>query len=420
MQATRSAELFQQAKKYIPGGVNSPAHALGTDDEELFIDHSRESHVWDIDGKEYIDYVGAWGPLILGHAHPLMVDAVEKAAARGMVFGAVTESEIELAGMIVSAVPSIDMVRLVNSSTEAVASAIRLARGFTGRDKVVLFEGGYHGYPDPLMIKLGSGIPDSEGIPASVTSDTMMLPYNNIDAIRILFETMGNEIACLLVEPVAANMGVVIPEPNYLADLRELTHKYGVVLIFDESITGFRLEYGGAQELYEVIPEMTILGNNISGGIPIGAYGGKQEIMEKIVPQGPVYQAGMSSGNPLAVAAGIETLRILSDLNPYVEMAAKTMELADALAESAENNGVDLEINQIGSMFTPFFTQESVIDYSTAKSSNTQQYTTFMQSMLDQGIYLPTSQFEPALISAVHTDADIEQTIRAAETALEI
>lgn len=426
MDTRRSAKLFEEAQRYIPGGVNSPVRAFkAVGGGPVFIHRGKGSHVWDADDNRYIDYVGSWGPLILGHAHPLVVDAIWKAAELGSTFGATTEGEIELAKMIVGAVPSVEMVRLVSSGTEAVMSAIRLARGFTGRDKIVKMEGGYHGHGDALLAKAGSGLatfgmPDSAGVPKSATSDTIVLPYNDIDAVRMLFEQMGREIACLVVEPVAGNMGVVIPKPGYLEGLRELTHKWGVVLIFDEVISGFRLTYGGAQELYGVTPDLTTLGKIIGGGMPMGAYGGKREIMQKIAPLGPVYQAGTLSGNPVAVAAGIRTLGILRDENPYPTLEANTRRLADALGEAAERCGVDLEINQIGSMMTAFFTTESVEDYSTAKTSDTQRYAAFFRGMLERGVYLAPSQFEAAFVSTAHTDDDLDRTIDASEKALSL
>jgi len=424
MDTTRSSELFEEAQRYIPGGVNSPVRAFkAVGGGPLFIDRGRGPHIWDVDGNKFIDYVGSWGPLILGHAHPLVVQAVEKAAERGTSFGATTEAEIELAKMIVNAVPSVEMVRLVSSGTEAVMSAIRLARGYTGRDKIVKFEGGYHGHSDSLLAKAGSGvttlgIPDSAGVPGTLTADTLVLPYNDIDAARMLFEAIGPEIACVIIEPVAGNMGVVIPKPGYLADLRELTRKYGIVLIFDEVITGFRLSYGGAQELYGVVPDMTTLGKIIGGGLPLGAYGGRREIMEQVAPIGPVYQAGTLSGNPVAVAAGIETLRVLRDRDPYAELEAKTATLGDALVSATEQSGIDLQVNQIGSIMTAFFTQEAVDDYATAKTSDTQRYAAFFRGMLEQGIYLAPSQFEAAFVSTAHTDEDISRTIEAARNAL--
>ena len=423
MDTKRSAELFEKAQKYIPGGVNSPVRAFkSVGGGPLFIDRGKGQYIWDVDGNKFIDYVASWGPLILGHANPLIVQAVEKAAERGTSFGATTEAEIELAKMIIDAVPSVEMVRLVSSGTEAVMSAIRLARGYTGRNKIIKTEGGYHGHADALLAKAGSGLttlglPDSAGVPPTMTADTIVVPYNDIDAVRMALEEMGKEIACLIIEPVAGNMGVVLPEDNYLADLRELTHKYGVVLIFDEVITGFRLSYGGAQKLYDVIPDLTTLGKIIGGGLPMGAYGGKREIMEKIAPVGPVYQAGTLSGNPVAVAAGIQALSILRDQNPYAQLDAKATRLADETANAAERCGIDLQVNQIGSMMTAFFTRETVKDYVTAKTSDTQRYATFFRAMLEQGIYLAPSQFEAAFVSTEHTDEDIEFTMDAAEKA---
>ena len=325
--------------------------------------------------------------------------------------------------MIVEAVPSVEMVRLVSSGTEAVMSAVRLARGFTGRDKIVKFEGGYHGHGDSLLAKAGSGvatlgIPDSAGVPASATRDTIVLPYNDIDAVRTLFDSIGGEIACLVVEPVAGNMGVVPPKPGYLEGLRELTQKHGVLLLFDEVISGFRLAYGGAQELYGVTPDMTTLGKIIGGGMPMGAYGGRREIMEKVAPLGPVYQAGTLSGNPVAVAAGIETLRILQDKKPYDDLDRRTYRLADALLEAAVSRDVPMQINRVGSMMTAFFTDQPVTDYATAKTSDTAKYAAFFRAMLDQGIYLAPSQFEAAFVSTAHTDDDIARTIEAGEKSL--
>ena len=424
MNTDTSARLFDEAQKYIPGGVNSPVRAFkAVGGGPIFIDRGKGSHIWDVDGNEYIDCVCSWGPVILGHAHPLVVQAIGKAAERGTSFGATTEGEIELAKMIVSAVPSIEMVRLVSSGTEAVMSAIRLARGFTGRNKIVKFEGGYHGHADALLAKAGSGMatlgfPDSAGVPASSTVDTIVAPYNNVGALREIVECDGEKIACVIIEPVAGNMGVVLPNEDYLSDLRELTHRYGILLIFDEVISGFRLAYGGAQELYGVTPDITTLGKIIGGGLPMGAYGGRAEIMQNVAPVGPVYQAGTLSGNPVAVAAGIAALRILRDQNPYAALESKATRLTYGLFEAAESCGVDLEINQIGSMFTAFFTQEPVVDYVTAKTSDTHKYATFFRGMLEAGVYLAPSQFEAAFVSTAHTDEDIAATIEASKKAL--
>ncbi|MCL6629293.1 MAG: glutamate-1-semialdehyde 2,1-aminomutase [Armatimonadetes bacterium] len=424
MRTEISSRLFEESQRYIPGGVNSPVRSFkAVGRGPIFIERGRGSHIWDVDGNEYIDYVCSWGPLILGHAHPAVVEAIMKTAERGTSFGACTEAEVELAKMVVAAVPSIEMVRLVNSGTEAVMSAIRVARGYTGRNKIVKFEGGYHGHSDALLATAGSGvatfgIPDSAGIPSSMTADTIVLPYNDIDAVRMVLEAEAKDIACVVIDPVAGNMGVVLPKAGYLADLRELTHKYGVVLIFDEVITGFRLAYGGAQELYDVIPDMTTLGKILGGGLPIGAYGGRQEIMELVAPVGPVYQAGTLSGNPLAVAAGIQTLSILRDENLYPDLERKTQQLADSFVEAANQLGVDIQINQIGSMMTAFFTDAAVDDYVSAKTSDTRKYAMFFQNMLERGIYLPPSQFEAMFISSAHTDADMGRTLHAVTTAM--
>jgi len=421
MQTHKSSELFHKAQRFIPGGVNSPVRAFkAVGGEPLFIERGSGANIWDADGNKFIDYVGSWGPLILGHAHPLVIEAITKAASLGSTFGAPTRGEIDIAEMIVDAVPSIDMVRLVSSGTEAVMSAIRVARGYTGRNKIVKFEGGYHGHADALLAKAGSGVttlglPDSAGVPPAMTADTIVLPYNNTDAVRELLESKGKEIACVIVEPVAGNMGVVIPSKNFLADLRELTHKHGIILIFDEVITGFRLSYGGAQELFGITPDMTTLGKIIGGGLPMGAYGGRQEIMEKVAPLGPVYQAGTLSGNPVAVAAGLATLKILRETQPYKTLETKTAQLAEGLAAQAK---IPLCINRIGSMMTAFFTAEQVSNYTTAKTSDTTRYAAFFRAMLNEGIYLAPSQFEASFLSTAHTDEDIHHTSQAAAKTL--
>jgi len=424
MKRTISNELFEKARQLIPGGVNSPVRAFrAVGGNPLFIERGCGSHIRDMDGNEFVDYVGSWGPLILGHAHPLVVESINRAAEKGTSFGATTEGEIELAEIIVNAVPSIEMVRLVNSGTEAAMSAIRLARAFTGRNRIVKFEGGYHGHSDALLAKGGSGIatlgiPDSAGVPDAMTSDTIVLPYNDIDIARTTLESAGTDVACVIVEPIAGNMGVVPPKPRFLEGLRELTHKLGILLIFDEVITGFRVAYGGAQELLGVLPDLTILGKIIGGGMPIGAYGSRREIMEMVAPLGPAYQAGTLSGNPIAVAAGITTLKSLRDTDPYQSLEEKTARIADQLLSSAAQSNSDLQINRVGSMMTAFFTSERVIDYSTAKISDTQRYAEFFQAMLGQGIYLPPSQFEAAFVSTAHCDDDIAITSTAVDRAL--
>lgn len=421
MDFKRSVELFLRAQEFIPGGVNSPVRAFASvGGRPIFIRQGKGSRIYDEDGNSYIDYVCSWGPLILGHAHPDVVDAVKSAVENGTTFGAATALEVELAEMIVEAVPSIEMVRLVNSGTEALMSAIRLARGFTGRDKVVKFEGCYHGHSDSLLAKAGSGIttfglPDSAGVPASLTSDTFVLKYNDLETVEKLASSAGDEIACIVIEPVAGNMGVVQPEEGYLQGLREICNRYGIVLIFDEVITGFRLAYGGAQELYGVNPDLTTLGKIIGGGLPVGAYGGRRDIMECVAPVGPVYQAGTLSGNPLAVSAGIATLKLLQDKNVYNALFEQANLLRQGLALAATDSGINVQINSVGSMMTVFFTDEPVTDYASAKKADTQRYAKFFHGMLQRGIYLAPSQFEAAFVSLAHSRQDIEDTIKAAQ-----
>jgi glutamate-1-semialdehyde 2,1-aminomutase len=378
----------------------------------------------DEDDNTYLDYVCSWGPLIFGHAHPRIVAAIQSAAESGATFGAATAGEVMLAEMIADAVPSVEMARLVSSGTEAVMSAIRLARGFTRRDKIVKFEGGYHGHSDSLLAKAGSGVatlgmPDSAGVPPNLTVDTITLPYNNPDAVRATVALHGKSIACIIVEPVAGNMGVVPPKPGFLEALREITAENGIVLIFDEVITGFRLSYGGAQKLFGVTPDLTTMGKIIGGGLPMGAYGGKREIMEFVAPSGPVYQAGTLSGNPLAVAAGIETLRMLQEPGIYDELGRKAAALSTGLAEAAESVGVPVQGNCVGSMSTLFFTDHEVSDYASAKTSDTNRYARFFTGMLEKGFYFAPSQFEAAFVSTAHTDEDIADTIAAAREVLE-
>jgi len=379
--------------------------------------------MFDEDGNSFVDYVCSWGPLILGHAHPAVVEAVTRAAKDGTTFGASTLLEVELAEMIVDAVPSIELVRLVSSGTEAVMSAIRVARGYTGRAKVVKFEGCYHGHSDGLLAKAGSGVatlglPDSAGVPPSVTSDTIVLPYNDLGAVAKTLSALGEQIACVILEPVAGNMGVVPPKSGYLAGLRELCDRYGVVLIFDEVITGFRLSYGGAQELYEVTPDLTTLGKIIGGGLPVGAYGGKREIMECVAPIGPVYQAGTLSGNPLAVSAGIATLKVLRQPGFYDKLERKSAALEQGLGQAAAEAGLSARINRVGSMMTMFMTPEPVRNYASAKLSDTSLYARFFTAMLQNGVYFAPSQFEAAFVSAAHSEEDIADTIAAARASL--
>ncbi len=422
---SRSIELFEQARQIIPGGVNSPVRAFGSvGGQPVFIRKGHGACLVDEDGNSYIDYVCSWGPLIFGHAHPRIVDTIKAAAENGTTFGASTAAEVTLAEMIAEAVPSVEMVRLVSSGTEAVMSAIRLARGFTRRDKIIKFEGGYHGHSDSLLAKAGSGVttlgmPDSAGVPPNLTVDTITLPYNNIEAVRAAVALYSKNIACIIVEPVAGNMGVVPPQPGFLESLRQISNEQGIVLIFDEVITGFRLSYGGAQKLFGVTPDLTTMGKIIGGGLPMGAYGGKREIMQFIAPSGPVYQAGTLSGNPLAVAAGIETLRMLQEPDVYTELEVKGRMLADGLINAAEAAGISVQNNHIGSMSTLFFTNTSVTDYATAKTSDISLYAAFFRGMLERGFYFAPSQFEAAFVSTAHSDDYIEQTIEVAKEVFE-
>ncbi|MBN2461981.1 MAG: glutamate-1-semialdehyde 2,1-aminomutase [Dehalococcoidia bacterium] len=419
----RSKQLFQESQRYLPGGVDSPVRAFkAVGGTPLFIKRGQGSRLYDEDGNEYIDYVGSWGPLILGHAHPCVVKALKKVVERGSSFGAPTELETTLAKLICEAVPSIQMVRFVNSGTEAVMSAIRLARAFTRRNKVVKFAGCYHGHSDGLLAKAGSGmatlgIPSSPGVPAALTSDTLVAPYNNLEAVERLFKDFASDIAAVIVEPVAGNMGVVLPKSGFLEGLRSLTHQHGALLIFDEVITGFRVAYGGAQQLYGITPDLTCLGKIIGGGLPVGAYGGRRDIMQMVAPSGEVYQAGTLAGNPLAMTAGIETLEILKESGTYEELERKASVLAKGIIEAANKAAVDIQLPRNGSMFTIFFAKSPVTDYETASRADTALYARFFLQMLSQGVYLPPSQFEAAFVSLVHTDKDIQFTIGAVERA---
>lgn len=420
MHIDRSVELFAKAKELIPGGVNSPVRAFkSVGGNPVFIQRGAGSRMWDVDGNSYVDFVCSWGPLILGHAHPQISAAVKSALDNGATFGASTEAEITLAQMIVDAVLSVDMVRLVSSGTEAVMSAIRLARGFTGRNKIVKFEGCYHGHSDSLLAKAGSGIatlgiPDSAGVPANLTADTITLAYNDLDSVREALDAQGAEIACVILEPIAGNMGVVPPKSGFLEGLREITQRHGVLLIFDEVISGFRVSYGGAQELYGVTPDLTTLGKIIGGGLPMGAYGGRRDVMEFVAPVGPVYQAGTLSGNPLAVAAGIETLKLLRREGFYAELDRKGAALADGLSKAAADAGVATCLNRVGSMMTSFFTDTDVTDYASAKTSDVAKYARFFSGMLERGYYFAPSQFEAAFVSDAHSEQDICATMAAA------
>jgi len=415
MNHTQSEALFRRAQDVIPGGVNSPVRAFRSVGlTPPFIARGQGSHIWDADGNEYIDYVGSWGPLLLGHRHPEILRALAAALETGTSFGAPTEREITLAEAIRDAVPSIEMVRLVNSGTEATMSAIRVARGFTRRDLIVKFEGCYHGHVDSLLVKAGSGvatlgIADTQGVPQSFCETTLCLPYNSPQAVEDAFHAHGDRIAAIIVEPVVGNMGCVPPLPGYLESLRSVTERYGALLIFDEVMTGFRVAFGGAQQRYNIRPDLTTLGKVIGGGLPVGAYGGRKDIMSKVAPSGPIYQAGTLSGNPLAVAAG---LAMLSHLKAHPEIYDQLETRAAKLCAAAPGS---VTVNRVGSMFTFFFTDGPVTDWDSAKRSDTARFGEFFRKMLDNGIYLAPSQFEAAFLSAAHTDEDIEKTIAAAE-----
>ena len=423
MRHTRSQQLYQEACKYMPGGVNSPVRAFrAVGGTPLYIQRGRGSRIWDVDGNEFIDYVCSWGPLILGHAHPEVVAAAKSAAELGTSFGAPTEVSVRLAKAICEALPSVDMVRMVNSGTEAAMSAIRLARAFTKRTKIVKFEGGYHGHVDSLLARAGSGvatfgIPDTPGVPDSTAADTITVPYNNIDAVADAFASIGNQIAAVIVEPVAGNMGVVAPKQGFLEGLREITAKHQSLLIFDEVITGFRISYGGAQAEFGVFPDITVLGKIIGGGFPVGAYGGRREIMEMVAPSGPVYQAGTLSGNPVAMAAGLATLQELIKPGVYENLNTLSARLEKGLKNAAKEAGIPLTVNRAASMLTCFFTPGPVIDYQSAKQANTDLYARFFWAMLERGVYLPPSQFEAVFVSTAHTESDIDATVEAAREA---
>ncbi len=420
----RSQEAYQQACRVIPGGVNSPARAFGAvGGQPIFIARGEGPYLVDVDGNQYVDYVGSWGPLILGHAHPRVVRAVEETLRLGASFGAPTELETQLAELIVEAVPSMAMVRLVSSGTEASMSALRLARGFTGRDVMVKFAGCYHGHVDSLLVQAGSaattlGVPNSPGVPKGCTADTLVLRYNNVDGLAEAFQAQGSRIAGVILEPVVGNMGVVIPRPEFLSELRRLTERHGALLIYDEVITGFRLAYGGAQQLYHQKPDLTILGKVVGGGLPVGAYGGRADIMKQVMPAGPVFQAGTLSGNPLAMAAGVATLQELREQPPYARLEQLGRVLAEGLDQAATAAGVPHQVARVGSMWTLFFHPGPVVDYDSARRSDTARFARFFWAMMDRGIYLPCSQFEAAFLSVAHTEQHLEQTLAAAREAL--
>lgn len=421
---TKSTLAFEKAQKLIPGGVNSPARAFGgVGGQPIFIERGEGAYLIDVDGNRYLDYVGSWGPLILGHCHSRVVQAVTETMSRGATFGAPTELETKLAELISQLMPSIEMIRMVSSGTEASMSAIRLARGFTGRDKIVKFAGCYHGHVDSLLVSAGSsattlGVPNSPGIPKGATADTVLLKYNDVAALKEAFRVHGDQLAGVILEPVVGNMGLVIPSKEFLTQLRQLTLKHGALLIYDEVMTGFRLALGGAQELFGEKPDLTVLGKIVGGGLPVGAYGGRRDILQKVMPAGPVFQAGTLSGNPLAMAAGLATLEELRDRPPYAELERKSAKICAGLADAAKSAGIPHQIARVGSMWTLFFTATPVTDYDTAKTSDTARFAKFFWGMLERGVYLPCSQYEAAFTMAVHTDAQIDQTTQAARETL--
>jgi glutamate-1-semialdehyde 2,1-aminomutase len=424
MKTDRSTVLFQNSQKVIPGGVNSPVRAckaVGT--LPRFIHRAEGCRLFDADDNAYIDYVGSWGPMILGHRHPAVIQAITEALARGTSFGAPTDLEMELACRVIEAVPSVEMLRMVNSGTEATMSAVRLARGATGRDIIIKFDGCYHGHADTLLVDAGSGvatlnIPGSPGIPASVVQHTLSLPYNDAEAVRSVMAEKGKDVAAIIVEPVAGNMGMVPPAPGFLETLRAVTQENGSLLIFDEVMCGFRVAYGGAQSLYDIRPDLTCFGKIIGGGLPVGAYGGRKDIMSQIAPEGAVYQAGTLSGNPVAMAAGLATLEQLRQPGVYDTLEKRSGRLAEGLAEAARRNGVPASFNRVGSMLGMFFTDRTVENFETAKTSDLPRFGRYYREMLDAGIYLAPSQFEACFVSLAHDDAAIEQTIQAADVSL--
>jgi len=424
MKRKKSIELYRRALGMIPGGVNSPVRAFkAIGIPPTFVDRAKGSRIWDVDGNEYIDYVGSWGPMILGHTHLKVVTALKRMVSKGTSFGAPTPLEVEMAIKVKKAFPSMELIRMVSSGTEAVMSAIRVARGYTGRDKILKFEGCYHGHGDSLLVKAGSGattfgIPDSLGVPEDLAKHTLTAFYNDLGSVKVLVSQYPSQIACIIVEPIAGNMGVVLPERGFLEGLRKICDGEGILLLFDEVITGLRIAYGGAQELYGIKADLTCLGKIIGGGLPVGAYGGKERIMEKVSPLGGVYQAGTLSGNPLAMTAGLETLELLRSKKTYQDLERKTLYLVENISISAEEKGIPLWINHATGMFTLFFTEGPVRDYRTAKTSDTNRFAQFFMEMMKEGIYLPPSQFEAWFISLAHTQKDLDRTIEACDSAL--
>ena len=418
-------DLFEEAQRFFPGGVNSPVRAFrAVGGQPFFVASAQGATITDVEGRTYLDYVGSWGPMVVGHAHPRVVAALQKAAERGTSYGAPTPQETELARLVVEALPSIERLRFVSSGTEACMSALRLARGFTGRDAILKFDGCYHGHADSLLVKAGSGamtfgVPDSAGVPADLARHTLTVAFNDLEAVRRVFAEKGSAVAAVIVEPVAGNMGVVPPRPGFLQGLRALTAQHGALLIFDEVITGFRVGWGGAQGLYGVRPDLTCLGKIIGGGLPVGAYGGRRDVLEKVAPLGPVYQAGTLSGNPLAMTAGIETLKLCRAPGFYEALETKARRLADGLVDAARDVGVAVRGTRVGSMMTAFFVDCEVVDYATAKTADAARYAAFFQAMLEQRVSLAPSQFEAAFVSAAHTEADLERTVRAARVAFQ-
>jgi len=424
MQHDKSLAAFHRAKRLIPGGVNSPARAFGAvGGNPVFFDRGEGAYLYDVDANHYLDYVGSWGPMILGHRHPAVVEAVRAALDRGTSFGAPTEAESELAQLIVDAVPSVEKVRLVNSGTEATASAIRLARGYTGRDRIVKFAGNYHGHVDSLLVAAGSSaatlaVPDSPGVTRGTSQDTLVLRYNDTQQLIDVFARQGDQLAAVICEPVVGNMGCVPGTPEFLTMLRQLTMHYGTLLIFDEVMSGFRVAYGGAQARLGIMPDLTTLGKIIGGGLPVGAYGGRAEIMDHVLPVGPVFQAGTLSGNPLATAAGIATLGVLRDTDPYGQLETISIQLADGFSKAAAAAGIPHTVGRCGSMMTLFFNNEPVADWDGARRCDTRRFATWFWGLLERGVYMPCSQFEAMFVSTAHTPTDIEATLASARTVL--